>query len=220
MFKIFNKKYFIAKDERGMGNVLVLKGSWSRKFVDVIKRKDISILRLSQSAGWHDEDILFLKELKDLNLIGVEVYSWEIKDISPLQYLPDLKLISLQTSFTKEIDFQNFKNLTYFFSNWRPKLVTIFNSVGLKSLNLVNYPYEDLSDLSQIKGLKELQLTSRKLSSLNGVQSLQSLEYLDLFSCTQLRSLKGIEDCSQLQCVEVESCNKIVDISQYGDLIK
>jgi len=161
-----------------------------------------------------------LEDLATLSLRGIEIYNWDIKDLTALSYLVNLEYIGLQTGFTKGPDFKEFEKLTHFFSNWRPKLNTVFDSCGLELLNIVNYPSEDLKVISGMSRLKKLQLSSRKLTSLNGIESLQSLEFLDLFSCFKLESLEGIEKCLKLKDVEVESCKKIENVSHFGELVR
>jgi hypothetical protein len=213
-----NNLYFITEAEDDFGPCLVLKGPWSDDFIDVIREENISVLRLTESMGWKEKDISFLEKLKGIGLRGVEVYAWDVKDITPLINLPDLEYIGLQCEFTKAPDFSSFKNLTHFFLFWRPKAETVFGCSGLKLLNVVNYPSEDLQDIKNISGLRRLQLTSRKLVSIAGIESLQSLRILDLAECTKLESLTGIEKCQELQVFELENCKKVNDVSSLGEL--
>jgi len=213
-----NTSYFITDSEDGFGSCLVLQQMWSNDFVDLIKKENISVLRLSESAGWKGKDISFLEQLQGTDLRGVEVYAWDVKDLTPLQYLPRLETIGLQAEFTKAPDFSTFNNLTHLFLYWRPKAITVFGCSGLQRLNIVNYPLEDLKKLNNIAGLKHLQLTSKKLLSLAGIEALQSLRNLDLAICPKLESLSGINKCQEIQFVELESCKKVSDVSSLGEL--
>jgi hypothetical protein len=217
---INSEKYFIDEDENGLGRCLVLKASWSDRFIELIEQENISVLRLSYSAGWKETDISFLEKLVGKGLRGVEIYAWGVKDVTPLQHLANLEHIGLQCEFTKAPDFSNFKNLINIFLSWRPKAKTIFDCLRVEQLNIVNYPSANLNDLKGMSYLKRLQLTSRKLVTLEGIEALQSLEVLDLFSCTKLESFDGIAKCSKLKEVELESCKKINDISSLGGIEK
>lgn len=215
---INSEQYFIDEAEDDFGNCLVLKSPWSDGFIDVIKKENISVLRLTESMGWKDTDISFLEKLKGLGLCGVEVYAWDVKDITPLQCLPDLKYIGLQCEFTKAPDFSSFKSLTHFFIYWRPKAKTVFDCLGLSLLNIVNYPSENLEDIKDMQALERLQLTSRKLVSLSGVENLISLSTLDLAVCSKLESLEGVDRCQRLETFELEGCKKISDVSLLAEL--
>ena len=67
--------YFIDEAENDMGRCLVLKAPWSDVFIDVIRKENISVLRLTESMGWKGKDISFLEKLQDVGLRGVEVWS-------------------------------------------------------------------------------------------------------------------------------------------------
>lgn len=215
---IEGKDYIIDSDENDLGDVLILKTAWSDSFIDIIKGRKISVLRLSESMGWSDKDVSFLSKLEGVELRGVEIYCWGIKNILPLEYLPDLQSIAIQSEFTKAPDFSNFNNLTNVFFHWRLQAQTIFNCKSLKSLNIVNYPSENLHDISGLNNLIRLQLTSRKLISLSGVEKLLLLNTLDLAGCTKLIDLSGIDKCLQLTTIELQSCKKITDICMFKAL--
>lgn len=213
-----SESYFIDEAESDMGRCLVLKAPWSDSFIDVIRKENIAVLRLAESMGWKGGDIAFLEKLQDVGLRGVEVYAWGVKDITPLQFIPDLEYLGLQCEFTKASDFSNFKQLKICKLLWRPKANTVFDSPGLKLLNIVNYPDEDLNSLKNLTGLRRLQITSRKLVSLAGIELLKGLRVLDLAECPRMESFAGIGACQELQVVELENCKKVDDISCLGEL--
>ncbi|MEV3820813.1 hypothetical protein [Aeromonas dhakensis] len=76
-YLINNDKYFIDEVENGMGRCLVLTAPWSDGFTSIIDKENISVLRLSQSAGWSGNDISFISDLTCLS--GVEIYSWGVR---------------------------------------------------------------------------------------------------------------------------------------------
>lgn len=211
-----NDRFFIDDAENDMGRCLVLTAPWSDDIKLTIEKENISVLRLSQSAGWKGEDISFLTELP--NLRGVEVYSWGVKDLSPLKGLRKLEYLGLQCEFTKAPDFSDFKSLKICKLFWRPKAKTVFSCSGLVLLNIVNYPYNDLTNIECMGGLQRLQLTSKKLASLSGIEKFTSLSKLDLADCFKLENLSGVEICQQLETIELEGCRKIQDISLLGEL--
>ena len=211
-----NSKYFIDEAENEMGRCLVLTASWSDSLKSVIKKENISVLRLSQSAGWKGDDISFIQDLPGLR--GVEIYSWGVKDVTPLQAINDLEYLGLQCEFTKAPDFSLFKKLKVCKLFWRPKAETVFACSGLNFLNIVNYPSEDLKDIQSMTSLKRLQLTSRKLSTLSGVENLVFLSVLDLAECPKLKKISGIHECQQLEVLEIENCKKVYDITLLGKL--
>ncbi|MFA0115084.1 hypothetical protein AB4407_15665 [Vibrio sp. 10N.261.46.E11] len=211
-----NNQYFIDEAENGMGRCLVLTAPWSDSFKSIIDKENISVLRLSQSAGWNGDDISFIKGLPALR--GIEIYSWGVKDITPLEALNNLEYLGLQCEFTKAPDFSKFNKLKICKLQWRPKAKTVFACDSLSLLNIVNYPSEDLKDIQKMSGLRRLQLISRKLVSLSGIESLSSLSILDLSECSKLESLSGVDMCQQVEVVEIESCKKVYDVALLGEL--
>lgn len=213
-----NGLYFIDEAENDMGRCLVLKAPWSDDFIDVIRKENISVLRLTESMGWKGNDISFLEKLKNINLRGVEIYAWSVKDITPLRFVSGMEYLGLQCEFTNAPDFSNFEKLRICKLLWRPTAKSIFDCIGMQLLNIVNYPFEDLQMLKKFTELTRLQITSKKLVSLVGVEYLQSLKILDLAECHNLEYLTGIENCQQLQIVELENCKKINDVTNLGEL--
>lgn len=201
--------YFIDEADNNLGRCLVIKAPWSEDFIEIINRENISVLRLTESMGWSDKDLSFLQDLSDIPLRGIEIYSWDIKDLTPLSFMPSIEGLGLQCQFTKAPDFSEFTNLKNFKCFWRPKAKTVFGCKSLKVLNIVNWSEENIEALGDMTRLERLQLTSRKLVSLNGIESLQSLKILDLADCTKLRSVDGIESCQDLTTIEFEACKKI-----------
>ncbi len=213
---INNEKYFIDEVENGMGRCLVLTAPWSDSFKSIIDKENISVLRLSQSAGWNGNDISFINYLPSLS--GVEIYSWGVKDITPLESISNLEYLGLQCEFTKAPDFSKLKKLKVLKLFWRPKAKTIFSCDELNLLNIVNYPSENLKELNRMSLLRRLQLTSKKIKSLSGIEELSSLSILDLADCPKLEDFSGIDKCQQIEIVEIENCKRVYDIAILSEL--
>ncbi|WP_324022065.1 leucine-rich repeat domain-containing protein [Aeromonas caviae] len=213
---INNEKYFIDEVENGMERCLVLTAPWSDSFKSIIDKENISVLRLSQSAGWNGNDISFINYLPSLS--GVEIYSWGVKDITPLESISNLEYLGLQCEFTKAPDFSKLKKLKVLKVLWRPKAKTIFSCDELNLLNVVNYPSENLKELNKMSLLRHLQLTSKKIKSLSGIEELSSLSILDLADCPKLEDLSGIDKCQQIEIVEIENCKRVYDIAILSEL--
>lgn len=199
-----------------MGRCLVLTSSWTDDFIKVIEKEKIDVLRLSDSAGWSGDDLSFLEHTPTLR--GIEIYSWNIKDITPISHLNKLEYIGLQCEFSKAPDFNEFESLKICKLLWRPKAKSVLNCSKLTLLNISNYPFENLQSISEMKQLQRLQLTSKKLVSLEGIESLEKLEILDIANSSKLSSLEGVDKCTHLKNVEFESCKNVSDISLLGTL--
>lgn len=157
--------------------------------------------------GWRNEPLTFLEELPGLT--GLEIYDWDVRDVTPLEALSCLQTLGLQCQFTSAPDFLSFSHLRNVFVTWRPKAEALLEHKSLIRLNVENYPGDDLTLLAQLSRLKELQLTSRKLSSLQGIDHLTSLTHLDLYACPKLNSIEQLKACHRLETLEIESCKQI-----------
>ncbi len=208
----------LEEDDTWPGPRFVLEERWDDKFIDEMERHSVSVLRLSSAAGWPGNDVEFLPKLSRLELRGLEIYSWSVRDISPIRYLPKLEYIALQTEFRNTIEFSFFSNLRVCKVFWRPGARSLFACGGLESLNIVHFPQKDLLPLSDLTRLSRLQITSRKLASLDGIGSLSRLEILDLADCPKLRSIDAIESCSLLSQVELSSCRGITRLDSMRSL--
>lgn len=194
----------------------MLTAPWSDDFKSIIDKENIAMLRLSQSAGWNGNYISFINYLPSLS--GVEIYSWGVKDITPLESISNLEYLGLQCEFTKAPDFSKLKKLKVLKALWRPKAKTIFSCDELNLLNIVNYPSENLTELNRMSLLRRLQLTSKKIKSLSGIEELSSLSILDLADCPKLEDLSGIDKCQQIEIVEIENCKRVYDIAILSEL--
>ncbi|MFZ6727281.1 hypothetical protein ACO0K2_17455 [Undibacterium sp. MH2W] len=202
-----NTEYFIDEDENGFGRCLVLTDLWRDEFAQVMISNKISNLRLSSSAGWSGKDISFISTLEFLT--GIEIYSWNIKDISPIFENKNLRFIGLQCEFTSPADFSKLEKLEVCKVFWRNKIDGLFSCRMLRHLNIVEYPFESLRELSELNALQRLQLSSKKLSTLSGMASLTSLKNLDLANCSNLVDVSELSKCIDLQTLEINGCKKI-----------
>ena len=208
--------YFIEPWEFGYGKVMVLTGPWEKAYDKIISSQKISALRLSESAGWIGGDLSFVAEL--IQLQGIEVYSWRVNDITPLQNLINIESIGLQCEFTSRVDFSVFNNLVDCYLMWRPKCESLFSCSSLRTLNIEKYPYKDFISLNSLNCLERLQITSKKLEFVKGVEELTELKILDLFDCPKLSSLQGIGNLAAFHTLELENCKKIYDLNAISNL--
>lgn len=210
--------YYLINDELSGASKMVLQGPWKIEYGDVILKKKITGLRLSDSNGWKGENIDFIYDLKIID--DLEIYSRKIKDILPIESLPQLTKIGLDCDYRTPIDFSGFTMLESLFLRWGPNSESVFSVSSLKKLNLINYPFEDLNMLHQLRQLNELKLVSTKIKRLSGADNLIALVSLDLYRCTKLESIDGVQSLSALRIFEIESCKKINSLGPLNELEK
>ena len=199
--------YFIDVDESGLGNCLVLAGAWRDEFARVAVDADIKVLRLSSGAGWKEQDISFVRALHFLE--GVEVYSFDVTDVSPVFELPQLRYVGLQCNFKAPTNFHALKNLEICKILWSAKAEDLWTCTKLQHLNIVNYPGVDLVQMASFNQLRRLQISGKKLTTLDGIERMPHLRKFDAANCPKLSELDGLEQCKLLESIEIDGCRRI-----------
>jgi Leucine-rich repeat (LRR) protein len=202
--------FFIADDDWGFGQCMVLKAPWRDEFANIMRIQGLTVLRLSSSVGWKETDISFVADLDFL--AGIEVYNWDVKDVSPIFRNTGLRYVGLACLFTSKAEFQRLKNLEACFIRWHPKISGLESCTNLRHLNIENYPFESLVELASLTKMERLDLLSRKLTSLRGIEAMTKLKRFGSFSCTQLSDILPLLACTNLEKIKFEACKKLASL--------
>jgi hypothetical protein len=202
--------YFISESEDDLGQCLVLTAPWHNEFAELMLSQGITVLRLSSSAGWKEHDISFVANLDFLT--GIEVYSWNVKDVSPIFQNTGLRYVGIQCDISYIADFKTLKNLEICKLTWRPKVIGLETCVKLRHLNISDYPNEDLINLASLIRLERLQISSSKLISLNGIESMSLLKVFDAAICRKLTDISSLAACTALEVMEFHSCKQFSEL--------
>ncbi|WWE57156.1 hypothetical protein NF212_09325 [Parasalinivibrio latis] len=193
--------------------VLILEGAWKPDYRELFTKGKVNGVRLSRSMGWKAEGLGFLAELE--NLISVEIYHADVKDLSVLSDLKDLRYIGLECAYRK-FNFSVFQNLEGFAANWRNGCDSALSTAFLRYINLNGYPATDLLPFQSLSSLSRLSLQSRKLETLNGAEHLPNLKQLDLAYCTSLSDISALKNHPSLSTMSLTACKKVSDYSALG----
>lgn len=208
--------YWILKDELGFGNALVLKTPLKRKFVSVISRHKIKIIRLNEYLGWRGRDLAFLTQIPSIE--GVDVISNSVTDLSPIFRLLKIKTLSLTCPAKVAGDFGKLSALRSVFLTWRDVYESLFKHHGLLRININDYPDCNLARWAPSPELRDLRLCSSSLVSLCGIDRFPAIDQLRLFSCRKLSSLDAISSAKPLTRLRIDRCSRIRDLSPLSDL--
>jgi len=211
------KGYDLLDDkDTGEFSLMLLRGSWQSHFAKVITDKKIKTLRLSFSAGWRDEKLDFLKDV--FGLEGLEIYSYEVRDVSLAMSFPDLKRLSISAPFNGRLDMSCFPVLEHFSAVWRRGICDLDACQALTKLRLSAYPHSDLMPLASFSQLRRLDLYSRKLATLKGVSHLSALMDLSLSYCAELVDIMDLVKHKALTRLEFDHCKRLVHLPLQFDL--
>ena len=207
--------YWIVKDE-GYGNALVIRTPWANRYLELIAKHRIKIIRLDDFLGWHDSDISFLLDIPGIH--GVDIMSDKVTDVSAIFRLKALKTLSLYCKAKMAGDFADLKHLQDIGLGWRSVYGSLFSLSHLKRINIIGYPDRDLTRWKVNDDLSELCLESSRLETLNGIECFRNLKWLDLFRCPKLESLDAISEASFIEKVRIGRCSKRSDLAPIGKL--
>lgn len=200
-------KIKVEKDENGFGKSIILNASWDDRYFSYAKLNSIESLRLSFSNGWKDSDISFLKNL--IFLKNLEVYSWKVTDLKPVQEMTWLEGLSFQVDLKKAFNLMHLPELKVLKAVLNPKVKGLQTCVNLRHANLVNYPFSSLNELSKMVLMERLQLKSKKLASLDGVENMRNIRIIDLSDCGSLNDISLLSGCGSLEILEIHKCKHI-----------
>jgi hypothetical protein len=196
----------VRGDEHGIGKVLIPTSPWDNAYVDFLHAEKITAIRLSYSLGYRGESIDFIAQLPWLR--SLEVYSMEVRDLSPISQLSNLEVLGLQTKAANGFALRG-APLRISMIQWNHKLSPLFDLQTLEYLNVSNYPYVDLIPIHKLVDLQRLSITSRKLQTLKGIEGLASLSHLDLANCPQLLSIEEARAKQSISYLEIEGCRHV-----------
>jgi hypothetical protein len=199
--------YEVRDSEHGLGSVLIPTSPWNAEIEARLALGDIDGLRLSYSAGFRGANTTFLLKFSELR--SIEIYSQEILDLAPLKGLPRLRLLGLQTGKTSAFQPHWFPELRILLCQWRKGMDGLLQIPSIEYLNVINWPYADLTALSGLRSLRRLAIASRRLTTLLGIDAHEHLEQIDLYQCPQLESVGPLEQCAKLTKVEIEGCRHV-----------
>ncbi|MEW6555434.1 MAG: hypothetical protein AB1384_14250 [Actinomycetota bacterium] len=202
-------------EENDYGLWLCLKSEWTDDLADYIHEHNIKGLSLH---FWKGDNLSFLSQIYDLEML--DIHDFRIKDISPIHFLHNLKMMTLTTISKTKIDFTQFPQLEDCGLMWKANSDSLFDCITLKRLYLDGYKSKDTDKFSKLVNLERLSILNSSIHNLWGLKRLSRLKKLVLGNLRVLESLKGIEELFNLEELEVITCRSIGTIEEVRDLTK
>ncbi|HKG05647.1 MAG TPA: hypothetical protein VKB19_04280 [Pedobacter sp.] len=182
-----------------------------------MKKNEFTGIQLNSVSGFRKDNVDFLKDysfVEDIMMVTATKL-----DIGGLQFLENLKSLSINRPVVGDLDFNEFPALQSCIINWNKKLIGLENCKSLRNLTLHGYLKPDLSDLTNLKELRSLAIISSTIHTIAGIDTFQDLQNLDLSYNRNLTSLAGLGLLSNtLKSFEVQACKKINSIDEITNL--
>lgn len=210
------RNYWIVRDDEGYGNALVLRAAWSSRYLDLVAKYKVKIIRVNEHGGWHGSDLSFLLTIPGIH--GVDVMSDRVTDVSPIFQMKRLKTVSLYTKAKVAGDFTQLTHLQRVGLGWRSVFQSLYHLDTLRRINIIGYPEEDLTRWAYNTQLERLKLQSRRLECLRGIERFPNIRQLHLYGCRKLQSLDEIGASSSIQELAISHCANIRDWSPISRL--
>ncbi len=159
------------------------------------------------------------------NIIGLNLYSLEISNISSLKDLKNLTHLYFYSNQISDISsLKDFKNLTHLtiYENQISDISFLKDLKNLTELYLSHNRISDISSLKYLKNLTHLYLEVNQISDISSLKDLKNLTYLDLHD-NQISDISSLKDLKDLYYLNLKN-NKIselpVEVSNWkGDLL-
>ncbi len=209
-----------------------------QSFEDLKYYEDLAILSVQNLSGVDFSPLLYLKNLKYLNLDGCSLQSSDLQTIGTLTSLTELHLSNCSISNIAALE--NLVNLQILdlSGNSIVSIDPVKNMTQMRSLLLSSNAISDISPIDQMEDLEvldlnynsfangnvlarkrnltELYLAGCSVENLNFLRYLHSLQKLNL-SDNGLRDIEMISGCTQLSWLDIAN-NEITDLTPAASL--
>jgi protein phosphatase 1 regulatory subunit 7 len=206
-------KYTVEK--RPYGPNLVLNGPWSDSLLPLFET-EFSGLWVNHVRGFRGDNLEFLEKLPRLKSLTLIVQN--IRDLSPLNSLHELRYLNLDESKPLGLDFGCLPGLEYCGFNWHRDFRSIYNCISLQTIYVQHYDGIDVSRFSNLKSLERLKIGNSPLKSLTGLGELISLRRLGLYGLRVLSDISALGERPEITALDIECCRKLGNIDAVSQL--
>lgn len=201
------------------GNELSLKQSWDDGFLEVIEENDVQGISLNTAQGWrHDNTLSFLRHLAGSRIVAISLFDYDLKDISGLYHLSQLRSLHLNLYQGSEVELRNFPHLEYLALEGNAQASCLSAGSSLRDLRLFCYKKDDTSEFGDLEKLIRLKINSGPVRSLEGLGKLKNLREMELYGLRRLASFKGLGGCERLEQIKLQACSKFSGLDPGGVL--
>ncbi len=192
--------------------VAVLRGAWHPKIAIYLANKGIKGLKLHRSNGFTCDNYNFLNDLGFLELLSLAPGSNNHSGPMPISKLTRLKRLSIPFKHQHALDFSRLNKLQSCSLQWNNKVSSVFESSGLRRLQLTGLNWRYANGLACLANLESLELSHSGIKSFEPISHLANLRRLSLQVCHNLENLDGIEALQNLQLLNLSEVHKITSL--------
>ncbi len=186
--------------------------------------------RILKELGFQDQDIIRLKDVKDIRKLDL---SGDIKerfkhdgeqiyDISALKFFTALEVLNLEVNEITDITpLSHLKNLRHLEmdNNNVKDLTPISKLTSLKKINFYINKVESLEPLKNLVGLEGINFWANKIEDASCLAKLTKLKYINL-GCNKLSDVTVFTSMPNLKTLWLNNCRDIKNIEKIKDYSK
>jgi hypothetical protein len=134
----FHKTMSNIEFEKGeYGIKATIKTVWQDSFLKLLIENEVKELELNDGKGWRGNDVNFLQWLP--NLKALTIIDFDIKSIEAVHYLSELQKMDISTYCKTPINFDSFQKLTECGFEWIKGSDSLFERSSIKRLFINSY---------------------------------------------------------------------------------
>lgn len=210
-----DKNFEISPD----GKLLVYKDGYSIEFMrDTINSHGLDGLRVfSVLRNQKVKDLHFLSDLTFLRTLDITGKFDE--DLSFLKKLKELRKLTLNIWGNFSIDLSHQINLEILIISWGSGIVNGLN----KCKNLVKILIDEFNDpnlifFGSLEKLEEIKISSSAIETLDGIDRLSRLKEISIVNCKNLQSIGSLNNIKSITSITIDRCSNIKDYENLKSL--
>jgi hypothetical protein len=204
-------------EQGSFGVRAVLTSDWSAGICEALLKQPITEIELNRGKGWRGQDLSFLSDFPEL--LALKIIGRTAHSISSIHALHNLRALHVLAYCKDEIRFREFPHLIECGLQWRPKAISVFDSLGLQNLLVNGFSKPDTALFGKLRNLEALTILGSPTKSLQGLATLTKLRSLRLGDLRALESLGGVENLTTLDKLEIDTCRKLRSIEEVRALL-
>ena len=195
---------------------LSLNQKWRDEFSELMTRENV--VELSIGPDYPVEYGLgFLKRVPTIS--GFYINNLRLKSLEGIESLTNLTQIDLSDYSDQSVDFSCFPNLQGCRLEFNKSRSSVFSLSNLKRLELIHYPYRDLTPLVPLTNLRSLSLSQGSLQNIDLIREFHNLEELRLNFFPKLANFQPISSCTKITWLDLDRMKGLCNLGSLNGLV-
>lgn len=160
----------------------------------------------------------YLNNMNQFDFLKELFVMWtKVDDLSPIQDIQSVEILTLDNGDKTNIDFSNFPNLKKIFSWKRSGIEKIWSVPTLKDLALGGLKRSDYIIGASLESFEKLRLVKTNVEDLMFLEETKNLKRLDLRGMSKLKNIEFLKKLTCLEYLFLEA-NQVRDFSVVNNL--